>query len=103
MGIIVSTPSTKKSAMNPWLQVIVKTMMGQKWDILLGSSATVYDLKVAIYRNNGMHPDMQVLVHRGEEMEDNDEKMTVYDVIEGSNILLQPKLASGFITSPNSV
>ena len=55
----------------------------------------------------------QVLTYQGEEMEEDEETMADYDVQvemnkkfkkpsqDGSTILLQPKLASGFISHPN--
>ena len=55
----------------------------------------------------------QVLTYQGEEMEEDEETMADYDIQvemnkkfkkpsqDGSTILLQPKLASGFITHPN--
>ena len=45
----------------------------------------------------------QVLLYLGEEMEEDDDTLADLEVQDGSTILLQPKLASGFMTHPNSV
>jgi hypothetical protein len=44
-----------------------------------------------------------VLLYLEEEMEDDEETLEDYSVQDGATIALQPKLASGFITHPNSV
>merc|ERR1711913_99144 len=86
------------------MSVTVRTVMGQEFNFVVTLDTTVIDLKMAIFVNlNRMHPDTQVLTYQGEEMEEDEETMADYDIQDGSTILLQPKLASGFISHPNSV
>jgi molybdopterin converting factor small subunit len=93
-------PATKKKAKKAaYINITVKTVMGQEIPVRIRGSATVEDLKVKLYRVTDLEPEEQVLVFNGEELDDEDELLAAYRIQDGSTLHLMPRVSSGFIAT----
>jgi len=93
-------PAAKKKVKKAaYINITVKTVMGQEIPVRIRGSATVEDLKVKLYRVTDLEPEEQVLVFNGEELDDEDELLATYRIQDGSTLHLMPRVSSGFIAT----
>ena len=72
-------------------QIFIKAMDGRTYDVTIGASNTVDQLKSFICVALGIPPDQQRLVFAGKQIEDG-RTMSDYNIIEGSTVYMILKL-----------
>ena len=68
------------------LLVLVKTLTGKTFDLLVMNSDTVSNVKTKIQENEGIQPDQQILMFNGNQLKDDEHTLADYG-IENQSLL----------------
>ena len=69
------------------MKVLVRTLKGDSLNITIVDNSSVYDLKKSISDLIQHSPDLMKLIFSGKVLEENDKKLSDYNVIDGSSLV----------------